>query len=175
MARRRSATPGPWPASASSSRCCARSQRLPAGGEQAALSPDDRTLLLGGRDGSVRFLDLVTGEVRTASGRHDGAVVRAAFSADGRTAVTAGEDSRVIVWDVERAAAARRSRATPAQITGLAISRDAETLYSAALDGKVLIWDLAGDRRLGRPFDVRPPSDGDALSRLPYDLLTPTP
>ena len=53
-------------------------------------------------------------------------------------------------------------------ITGLAISHDAETLYSAAQDGTVLIWDLAGDRRLGRPFDVRPPSDGDALSRLPY-------
>ena len=39
-------------------------------------------------------------------------------------------------------------------ITGLAISHDAETLYSAAQDGTVLIWDLAGDRRLGRPFDV---------------------
>ena len=51
--------------------------------EQAALSPDDRTLLLGGRDGSVRFLDLVTGKVRIASGRHDGAVVHATFSADG--------------------------------------------------------------------------------------------
>ena len=65
-------------------------KRFPVGAEQAALSPDDRTLLAGGRDGAVRFLDLVTGKLRTASTRHDGAVVRAAFSADGRTAVTAG-------------------------------------------------------------------------------------
>ena len=63
-------------------------------------------MVAGGRDGSVRFLDLAPGRARTASGRHDGAVITAAFSADGRTAVTAGEDGRVIVWDVDRAAAA---------------------------------------------------------------------
>ena len=142
--------------------------QLPAGGDQTALSPDDRTLLLGGRDGSVRFLDLATGKVRAASERHDGAVVRASISADGRTAVTAGEDRRVIVWNVERAVARETLAGHAGEITGLAISHDAETLYSAAQDGTVLIWDLAGDRRLGRPFDARPPSDGDALSRLPY-------
>ena len=64
------------------------------GAVAAALSPDDRTLLVGAGVGSVRFLDLVTGRARTASGRHDGAVEAAAFSADGRTAVTVGEDSR---------------------------------------------------------------------------------
>ena len=119
---------------------------------QTALSPDDRTLLLGERDGSVRFLDLVTGHVRTGSGRHDGAVVGAAFSADGRTAVTAGEDNRAIVWDVERAAAGETLAGHTGDVTGLAISRDGRTLYSASLDGQVLIWDLAGAHRLGRPF-----------------------
>ena len=104
----------------------------------------------------MRFLDLVTGTSRTASGRHDGAVVRAAFSADGRTAVTAGEDSRAIVWNVRRAAAAETLAGHAGQITGLAISRDGRTLYTAALDGKVVIWDLAGDRRLGRPFAIGP-------------------
>ena len=58
-------------------------RREPVGAETAALNPDDRTMLVGGSDGSVRFLDLVTGKVRSASGRHDGAVVEAAFSADG--------------------------------------------------------------------------------------------
>ena len=56
---------------------------LPVGGDAAALSPDGRTMLAGGRDGSVRFLDLVTGSVSTGLGRHDGAVVKATFSADG--------------------------------------------------------------------------------------------
>src|SRR5215208_8113405 len=123
-----------------------------------------------GRDGAVRFLDLVTGKLRTASTRHDGAVVRAAFSADGRAAVTAGADNRVIVWNVERAAAAETLAGNAAQITGLAISRGAQTLYTAALDGKVLIWDLAGDRRLGRPFDIGPSWN---IGPLPIDIGPP--
>ena len=129
-------------------------RRLPVGAEQAALSPDDRTLLVGGRDGSVRFLDLNTGKLRRASGRHTGAVVESAFSEDGRTAITAGEDGQLIVWDVKRAAAGEALEGHAGQITGLAISRDSSTLYTTGLDGKVLIWDLAGARRLGRSFEA---------------------
>jgi WD40 repeat protein/DNA-binding SARP family transcriptional activator/energy-coupling factor transporter ATP-binding protein EcfA2 len=150
-------------------------KRFPVGAEQAALSPDDRTLLAGRRDGAVRFLDLVTGKLRTASTRHDGAVVRAAFSADGDTAVTAGEDNRVMVWNVERAAAAETLEGNAAQIIGLAISRGGQTLYTAALDGKVLIWDLAGNHRLGRPFDIGPANQPGSRSvgPVPVDIGPP--
>jgi WD40 repeat protein len=143
-------------------------RRLPIGAEQAALSPDDRTMLVGGRDGSVRFLDLNTGKVRRASGRHAGAVVRATFSADGRTAITAGEDGRLIVWDVERATAGETLEGHAGQITGLAISRDGSTLYTTGLDGKLFIWDLAGGRRLGRPFKA-----GRDNADLPRYALSP--
>ena len=55
-------------------------RRLPVGAEQAALSPDDRTLLVGGRDGSVRFLNLNTGKsapsLRTTHGRRRGVGVQ---------------------------------------------------------------------------------------------------
>jgi DNA-binding SARP family transcriptional activator/WD40 repeat protein len=127
-------------------------ERLPIGAGQAALSPNDRTMLASGRDGSVRFVNMATGDARRASGRHDGAVVESEFSADGRTAITAGEDGRLIAWDVGRASAGETLEGQGGQITGLAISRDSSTLYTTGLDGKVLIWDLAGSRRLGRPF-----------------------
>ena len=123
---------------------------MPVGEQHSALSPDGRTLLLGGADGSVRFVDLRTGKVRVASGRHDGVVERGDFSADGRFAVTAART----------AASSCGTSATPRQgevlnghhgrITALAISRDGTTLYSSALDGQVLIWDLPGTQRLGR-------------------------
>ena len=131
-------------------------QRWPVHAEQAALSPDNRTMLVGGPDGSVRFLDLVTGEITPASGRHDAGVERAAFSSDGRVAITAARDGRLIVWDVERASARETLEGHSGQITGLAITRDRATLYSSGLDSKVLITDLAGARRLGRPFKVGP-------------------
>jgi WD40 repeat protein/DNA-binding SARP family transcriptional activator len=129
-------------------------QRMPVGTETAALGPDDRTMLVGGRDGSVRFLDLATGNGRRASGRHDGAVVEATFSADGAFAITAGADGRVIVWDVKHAAAGETLEGHAGQVTGLATSHDSKTLYTSALDGSVLVWDLAGARRLGRRFKL---------------------
>jgi WD40 repeat protein/DNA-binding SARP family transcriptional activator len=135
-------------------------KRLPVSAETAALSPNDRTMLVGGRDGSMRLLDLITGKMRTASGRHNGALLEATFSADGAFAITAGDDDRVIVWDVKHAAAGETLEGHAGQITGLAISHDNQTLYTAALDGKVIIWDLAGTRRLGRPFDLGPGNPG---------------
>ena len=136
--------------------------RFAAGGERSALSPDDRTLLLGGADGTVRFLDLVTGRVRTASGRHVGAVVSATFGASGRIAATAGEDKRVIVWDVAAAAAGDTLDGHAGQITGVEISPDGGTLYSSGFDSRVVVWDLAGARRLGRPFSTGSGADGFA-------------
>jgi WD40 repeat protein len=138
---------------------------FPVGAKQAALSPDDRTMLAGGSDGSVRFLDLVTGRIRPGSGRHDGAVLRATFSADGRTAVTAGEDDRLIVWDVDQATALETLEGHTGMVTGLAISDDGSRLYSSSLDGNVLIWDLSGRERLGRPFTVGPLIPGVVLPR----------
>ncbi len=127
---------------------------LGVGAQAAALSSDDRTMLVGGRDGSVRFVDLRTGHSTIASGHHDGPVAHATFSADGAFAITAGDDGRVIVWDVRHAATGETMQGHAGQVTGLALSRDSSTLYTTSLDGKVLIWDLVGSRRLGRRFSV---------------------
>ena len=142
-------------------------QRWPAGADEAALSPDDHTLLLGDGDGSVRFLDLGNGDVRTASGRHAGPVMRATFGPDGRTAVTAGEDNRVIVWDARRGAITETLEGHAGQTTSLAISRDGRTLYTGALEGNVLIWDLIGERRLDRRFRIGPLRPSSFSESLP--------
>jgi WD40 repeat protein/DNA-binding SARP family transcriptional activator len=131
-----------------------RLSHRPVGADVVALSPDDRTLLLGGRDGSVRFLDLASGRVRTAAGRHGGPVVGATFGPGGRTAATAGEDNRVIVWDVRRGAVAETLEGHAGRTTSLAISRDGRTLYTGGLDGKLVVWDLAGTRRFDRAFPI---------------------
>ena len=134
----------------------ASARRLPIGAQQAALSPDDRTMLARRRRRLGALRQPGHGEVRRASGRHDGAVVESAFSADGRTAVTAGADGRLIVWDVRRASPRETLEGHGGQITGLAISRDSSTLYTTGLDGKVA--DL-GSRRRPPP---RPPVQGRA-------------
>ena len=117
-----------------------------------ALSGDDRTVAIGSADGSVRLLDLDSGQLRTASGRHRAPVNEASFTPDSRTLVTAGQDGDVIVWDVRQAAAGETLTGHLGSAFSPAIVDDGRTLYTASLDGTVLIWDLSGSRRLGRRF-----------------------
>ncbi|HET8759296.1 MAG TPA: WD40 repeat domain-containing protein, partial [Solirubrobacteraceae bacterium] len=131
-------------------------RRLAVGGDTAALAPDGRTMVVGRRDGSVRFVDLASGHVRTAAGRHDGPVTASAFAPDGRTAVTTGEDSRAIVWNAADADVRETLSGHAGVMTAVVISHDGRTAYTAGQDGKVVFWDLEGDRRLGRPFVTAP-------------------
>ena len=130
----------------------ARQRRVPVGGDAAALAPDDRTMIAGDAEGSVRFVDLNTGKVHHAAGQQNSAVVRAAFSPSGKVAVTAGGDGRLIVWNTASRKISETLAGPAGQVTALAFSPDGATLYSSALDGRVFIWDLNGARRLGRPF-----------------------
>jgi WD40 repeat protein len=126
--------------------------RLPLRATHAALAPDDRTLVAGSDDGSVRFADIASGEIRTASGRHAAPVSGAAFGVGGHVAVTTAGDGGAIVWDTARGRPAETLAGHAGRVAGLAISRDGRTLYTAGQDSRILIWDLDGRRRLGQPF-----------------------
>jgi WD40 repeat protein/DNA-binding SARP family transcriptional activator len=150
-------------------------ERFPVGGAAAppsagayALSPDDHTVAIGGQDGSVRLLDLRTGALRRASGRHAGAVQAAQFTPDGRNLVTAGDDRDAIVWDVKHGAQAETLSGHANGVQSLQVTHDGTTLYTASLDGTVFIWDLLGRRRLGRPFKA-----GAGDSTRPQLALSP--
>ena len=147
-------------------------KRWPVGGRGAsqywptALSPDDRTVAIGGEDGSVRLLDLETGEERAALGRHVAEVFGARFTPDGRRLVTTGADSSVILWDVRRATAGETFSGQPGRVLTPQITRDGRTLYTAGPGAAVFIWDLAGTRRLGRPFSTGAPSAQPGLAAV---------
>ena len=130
-------------------------ESFPVGGQNGhALSSDDRTVAIA-RDASVRLLDLRTGAVRTAEGRHGSSITQVRFTPDGRTLVTTGEDGKIALWDVASAASTGETLSGHAgPIDTARITRDGATLYTSSVDGTVVIWDLAGDRRLGRPFQT---------------------
>ena len=136
-----------------------------------ALGPDDRTLAIGERDGALRFLDLHTGRVRTASGRHSDAITSSRFTPDGRTLITSSDDGKVIVWDVRQAAAGETLSGHANGATAVRLTRNGRTLYTAGLDGRVLVWDLVGTRRLGRPFKASEGGDEFAAALSPDGRL----
>ena len=121
------------------------------------------------RTGSLRLLDLETGDLSRASGRHAAAVSDARFTPDGRSVITTSDDGDVIVWDARRATATETLSGHAGFVFSPMISPDGTTLYTASLDGTVFIWDLAGRQRLGRPLRVGAEGTGSAGTALSSD------
>jgi WD40 repeat protein len=127
----------------------------------AALSPDQRTLVVGGGAGNVGFFDAQTGQLLgPVVAAHGSPVQGFAFSSDGSTMVsigygegtTAEPDPRrsLIVWDVR----GHRPRGAPLTghqtfVTALAVDRAGRRAVTGS-GPEVFVWDLRTRRLLRR-------------------------
>jgi WD40 repeat protein len=127
----------------------------------AALSPDQRTLVVGGAGGNVGFFDARTGQLLApVVAAHGSEVWGFAFSRDGSTMVsislgegsTAEPDPRrsLIVWDVR----AHRPRGAPLTghqtfVTALALDRAGGRAVTGS-GPEVFVWDTEARRLLRR-------------------------
>jgi len=68
-----------------------------------ALSPDERTLAVPGKDKSVALIDLETGKERVKLEPHDSLVSGAAFHPDGHTLIVWCSNHTAHVWDLKTA------------------------------------------------------------------------
>jgi WD40 repeat protein len=138
-------------------------RRYPVGALTAGISADGSTLAVEDVDGSLRLLDLASGQLRTLAGAaagvrrsrligEDASFGIGAFSPDGRTLATWDDSENVILWDVREGLPTETFEGHTREAWTQVFSPDGRTLYTAGDDSKVIIWDVAGDRRLGRPF-----------------------
>ena len=130
--------------------------RVPGGGAPAALSPNGRLVAFGAADGSVRLVNLRSGDLRVATDRGDAAITDLRFTPDSRRLLRAGADGRLDEWDVADAQRIGTFTGQAGSISRVAISPDGNTAYTAGEDGTVTAWDLAHNRRLDRPFHAPP-------------------
>jgi hypothetical protein len=79
-------------------------QRIGASGSiglsAVALSPDARTIALGGGEGTVLLWEVATGHLRHRFEGPKGRVLCLCFSADGRQLLSGSEDGTALLWDV---------------------------------------------------------------------------
>jgi WD40 repeat protein len=115
-------------------------------------SPDGRVVGFGRGDGSVAFVDVGTGAITEADGRHDASVNRVSFAPDGETFVTTGDDREVIVWDASTRSIREVLTGHAGRVFGTAFDAEAATAFTGGLDGRVIAWDLTTERRIGRRF-----------------------
>ena len=117
-----------------------------------ALSPDGKTIVSGGYDGTVRLWDITSGKaIGQPFTGHKDFVISVAFSPDGKTIVSGGEDKTVRLWDTSGKAIGQPFKGHEGIVTSVAFSPDGKTLVSGGEDKTVRLWDTSGQAS-GQPF-----------------------
>jgi WD40 repeat protein len=121
---------------------------------QVAISPDCGVVALGENSGRVRFLNVMTGELRQPpQNEHGNRIFALAFSPDGRLLASAGNDRKIVIWNVESATPAGKALLKhAAPVSGLQFTADGRTLASLDSDGTMILWDVDAREPRGRPL-----------------------
>jgi WD40 repeat protein/tRNA A-37 threonylcarbamoyl transferase component Bud32 len=120
-----------------------------------ALSPDGRTLALGGEEqagggkvrGVVQLLDVPTRAVRTTLRGHDSTVVGLAFAPNGKLLASGEIDGPVKLWDLGAGKESAPLGRHGVYFRSLAFSADGRTLITGAgsdqRPSEIKVWDVA--------------------------------
>jgi WD40 repeat protein len=130
----------------------------------AELSADGKQLALGGRDGAIQVVDLVTG--KTTTWRTDGVVQALGFSADGTRLATGG--ARIHCWRI--AAPGKPDTELPVatlNVAFLAFRAGDTQLVTATQSAGLQLWDLTTRSVVRALFD----GDGERTQGT-ADLIT---
>lgn len=107
-----------------------------------ALSPDGKSIAIGGVDSSAILLDLETGRVQKQFVGHSQVVLALTFSPDGKYLATAGGDRKINIWDLSTGKLERTLKGHRELIFELDYNADGTQLVSGCWDGTYRIWEL---------------------------------
>ncbi|MGY5036113.1 nSTAND1 domain-containing NTPase [Streptomyces sp. 900116325] len=108
--------------------------------DSVAFSPDGNTLATGSNDGTVRFWDPATGQLKDTITKA-GATV--AFSPDGNTLATGSNDGTIRLLDAVTGYARTTFIGHTRYVQSLTFSPNGRTLASGSEDGTVRLWKAA--------------------------------
>jgi WD40 repeat protein/serine/threonine protein kinase/tetratricopeptide (TPR) repeat protein len=115
----------------------------------ATLGPDGRSLATASADHSARIWDVSTGQPKTRTLGHRGAVHHVAFGPDGRRVATASEDHTARIWDAETGQPIHDPLKHPGPVHQVAFSPDGHLVVTAdkfvieeSVTGPAQVWDV---------------------------------
>jgi WD40 repeat protein/serine/threonine protein kinase len=114
----------------------------------AAFSPDGRSVLTAGFDGTVRIWDGQTGYERLRLMGHTHQVAGAAYSPDGRRVASASFDKTARIWDAETGRELNQLTGHTDWVFTAAFASDARHVVTASADKTARIWDVESGREL---------------------------
>lgn len=113
-----------------------------------AVTPAGDQLVAGLPSGTIRVVDLKTGQEVFVLAGHTGPVSGLALSSDGRTLASGSQDNTVRLWNVATGKEVRTLRGHSGAVWAVAFSPNGRVLASASSDGTVRTWDAATGRPL---------------------------
>ena len=105
-------------------------------------SPNGKTLVSCGQDGTVRVWDSATGETLLVLHGHDGDVNYVTFSPDGRTLATGGDDGPVRLWDAVSGGPLKTLGTHKDWVLCVLFTPDGQRLISSGRSGILKLWEL---------------------------------
>ena len=113
-----------------------------------AFHPAAPLLAWGAYDGSIRLVDLRSGDTLQTIAANEGGVLFVTFTPDGGQLVSTGEDGVIRFFDPESGEQLRAIEAHAAGITSVSFSPDGARMVSGGDDAQSRLWDVASGELL---------------------------
>ncbi|QPG99376.1 hypothetical protein C2857_001620 [Epichloe festucae Fl1] len=107
-----------------------------------ALSPDLKTVAMGGLEDTTRLLDMKDWSQQEEARSHRSRIADVVVSPDKTMAATASHDRDIRIWDIERGECLHRLGGHQDAVRSVAFSPDGQTLASGSSDKTVRLWNI---------------------------------
>jgi hypothetical protein len=109
---------------------------------------DERNVVSGAQNGSIKVFDLNAGRLAKALGGHQVNTTVIQYHPHGEFIVSGSSDSSMKIWDVRNKACIQTYNDHGKELTCVRFSPDGRWVASSAKDGNLFIWDLVAGRQL---------------------------
>ncbi|WP_310426946.1 caspase family protein [Chamaesiphon sp. VAR_48_metabat_135_sub] len=138
--------------------------------DSVAVSVDGKTIVSGGKDGTMRLWNRNGKEIAPPWKEHKNSVRAVAISADGKTIVSGGQDGTVWLRESNGKPIGKPFTRHKGYVKSVAVSADGQTIVSGGEDGIVRVWDRSGKaselpskNRQGAVYSVAVSADGQTI------------